>query len=318
MSISINEAYTNQYRYCVNNNIYVDKNGHYETHIEFGDAPFYVMPDGSDVIRYEFKVDGCLKKRKFKDGGWVYVKSDLIPVYGKVCNNRVKKFFYKYLLFLRCDGIDNRESQIFYMLCVLNDKFVFYTRDKNKTDISWKRYVPQYKNVSKMFNYLIDSVMKKEITDDIREGFIIRTRCVVNPIYKGKFGESIKKSKDMILKDGRVGAGQATINKIKAVYDAAMTNDEIAKKAGVSVDTVKLYKKKIGLESKEEKIKRMYDSSISEVKNAKNIGVSRNTLRKYIEKLGLSGSLSKDKSVSFEVEDEDIDSWIDLVLDEKY
>ena len=59
----------------------------------------------------------------------------------------------------------------------------------------------------------------------------------------------------------------------------------------------------------------MYDPSISEVKNAKNIGVSRNTLRKYIEKLGLSSSLSKDKSVSFEVEDEDIDSWIDSVLE---
>lgn len=312
MSISINEAYINQYRYCVNNNIYVDTKGHYETHIEFGDAPFYVMSDGSDVIRYEFKVDGCLKKKKFKNGGWVYVKRDLIPVYGKVCNNRVKKFFYKYLLFLKCDGIEDRESQIFYMLCVLKDKFVFYTRDENDKGIFWKRYDPQYKNVYKMFNYLIDSVMKKEITDDIREEFIIRTRCVVNPMYKGKFGESIKKTKDMILKDGRVGTGQATINKIKAVYDAAMTNNEIAEKAGVSVDTVKLYKKKkIGLETKEEKIKRMYDPSISEVKNAKNIGVSRNTLRKYIEKLGLSGSLSKDNKV----EDEDIDSWIDSVLD---
>ena len=316
MSISINEAYLKQYRYCVNNNIYVDKRGHYETHIEFGDAPFYVMPDGSDVIRYEFKVDGCLKKKRFKEGGWVYVKSDLIPVYGKVCNNRVKKFFYKYLLFLKCDGIEDRDAQIFYMLCVLKDKFVFYTRDKNDKCMFWKKYIPQYSNICKMFNYLIDSVMKKEITDDIREEFIIRTRCVVNPIYKGKFGESMKKSKDMILKDGRVGAGQATINKIKDVYDAAMTNNEIAEKVGVSVDTVKLYKKKkIGLETKEEKIKRMYDPSISEVKNAKNIGVSRNTLRKYIEKLGLSSSLSKDKSVSFEVEDDDIDSWIDSVLE---
>lgn len=318
MSISINEAYITQYRYCVNNNIYVDPKGHYQTHIEFGNAPFYVMPDGSDVIRYEFKVDGCLKKKKFKDGGWVYVKSDLLPVYGKVCNNRVKKFFYKYLLFLRCDGIDNRECLIFYMLCVLKDKFVFYTRVKNDKGISWKKYVPQYKNVCKMFNYLIDAVMKKEITDDIREEFIIRTRCVVNPIYKGKFGESMKKSKDMILKDGRVGAGQATINKIKDVYDAAMTNKEIAEKAGVSVDTIKLYKKKkIGLETKEEKIKRMYDPSISERKNAKNIGVSRDTLRKYIEKLDLNNSISTDKRSLFELKDEEIDNWIDSVLEEE-
>lgn len=333
MSISINEAYLTQYRYCVNNNIYVDPEGHYQTHIEFGNAPFYVMPDGSDVIRYEFKVDGCLKKKKFKDGGWVYVKSDLLPVYGKVCNNRVKKFFYKYLLFLRCDGIDNRECLIFYMLCVLKNKFVFYTRVKNDKGISWKKYVPQYKNVCKMFNYLIDAVMKKEITDDIREEFIIRTRCVVNPIYKGKFGERMKKTKNMILKDGRVGAGQATINKIKDVYDAAMTNEEIAEKAGVSVDTIKLYKKKkIGLETKEEKIKRMYDPSISERKNAKNIGVSRDTLRKYIEKLDLNNLISTDKSSSFEVlsnsistderslfelKDEEIDNWIDSVLEEE-
>ena len=158
MSISINEAYLKQYRYCVNNNIYVDKRGHYETHIEFGNAPFYVMPDGSDVIRYEFKVDGCLKKKRFKEGGWVYVKSDLIPVYGKVCNNRVKKFFYKYLLFLKCDGIEDRDAQIFYMLCVLKDKFVFYTRDKNDKCMFWKKYIPQYSNICKMFNYLIDII----------------------------------------------------------------------------------------------------------------------------------------------------------------
>lgn len=317
--MTLKEAYLCQYRYCVNNNISVDCGGHYGTHIEFQDAPYFVMPDGSDVVRYRFDVRGCARMVYKKDGGKFLIHKEKLPVYGRICSRRMKRFLYKYLLFLRCDGIEDAEAMRFYLLCLLKDKCVFYGRVKGK-GFFWKEYMPEYKHIKKMLDFLIEAARKKDITDEIRKEFSIVTRCVVNPVVKDRFGARSRKSREQMLIDARKGAGEATRRKIESVYESGMTRKEIARKAGVSEKDVKRWKEqnKDKQESKQERIKRMYDPHKSERENAKIIGVSINTLRKYKSVIELSDSESSsyDQSAKVELQEdtEDPYSWIDEVL----
>lgn len=223
--------------------------GHYETRIDFAGKPVYVSPDGEDVVRYKFEITGCLKTRKIKKDGRtvkvIHFHKDRLPVYGKVCNKKsLKGFLYKYLLFLRCDGIEDVDLIKLYLLHCLVNKFEFWRKVRTFTHgegdqiaveyKDWELYEPEYSDVEKTIDGLISSAMKKDIDDKTKEQFIVRSCCVVNPVVVTKFGGIRNRTKGEKLWNAKKGQRLATDNRIKVNYDPRLKDMDNAQKAGVS------------------------------------------------------------------------------------
>ena len=302
---------------------------HYETRIDFAGKDIYVSPDGEDVIRYKFKVTGCVKTKKIKkkDGTTkvLHFHKDRLPVYGKICNkSSLKGFLYKYILFLRCDGIEEKELIRLYVLHCLKTKFEFWRKKMIRECIGeqvvvkyedWELYEPDYADVKKMIEGLICSAMKAIINDTTREQFIVRTRCVVNPTVRDKFGGYRDKSKYEKCRDARRGCRIATDKKIEAAYDPTLKEEELARKAGVSVKRIQEWKAdyRENLETLEDRIRRMDNRSLSLEKNAEIIGCSINSIRKVRAKMKEEAS-AESQTEKIETDDD----WINDVLEKEY
>lgn len=313
------EAYRIQLKTCKGKGLRFEA-GHYETRLDFGGKDVYVSPDGKDVIRYMFSITGCMKSRIIKKEGKTKVlhfHKDRLPVYGKVCNKKnYKGFLYKYLLFLRCDGIENPDLIKLYLLHCMTHKFEYWRKtptttlnEDNQAVVEykdWEMYLPDYSDVAKMIDGLISSTMKVVIDDQTREQFVVRTRCVVNNEVRDKFGGFRDKYKNEKRRDARKGCRVATDNKIWAIYDPRLKEEELAQMAGVSVSRIQEWKadNRNKLESLKDRINRLYDESLSPRKNAEIIGCSVNSVRKYADKLKAP-------------KEETDDAWIDGVLEEE-
>lgn len=324
----ITETYKTLYKSLLYSGIKVEKNGHYQTLLEF-DGDFFVNEDGSDVIRYFFNVNGCIKKRviRYKDKKTkeiktktLYFKKDKLPVFGTITKNtRFKKFIYKYMLFLKCDGITDKDLMTLYTLKLLKDKMEFWRKkktvsldDNNNTIVEykeWEMYEPEYNDIEKLINGLIKSVKKKEIDEKTRNEFIVKTTCVVNSEMVNKFGGIITKTKNQKLRDARKGSGKSTENKIKRLYDPSKSIKENAVICGVNEKTIQRWKKK-HMESTQDRIKRLYDPSKSVKENAAICDVSESSIQRYKRTL---------PKIEMKTEIEDNKNWIDdLLVEDDY
>lgn len=169
--MTIQDAYWKLYRNCLANGLDVEPGGHYGTRIDFGGQPSYVSPDGSDVVRYMFNITGCVKTRLIRKNGKVIkairYHNDRLPVYGTIVKRKnLRGFLYKFLLFLRCDGIENPDLMRLYLLHCLAFHFEFWRKRTvrpeadGKTvagDSKWELYQPDYSCVEKMIDGLIKS-----------------------------------------------------------------------------------------------------------------------------------------------------------------
>ena len=308
--MTIREAYRAQLKKCQDQGIRFDA-GHYETRVDFCGKSVYVSPTGEDVVRYKFNITGCMKTRAIKKDGKVvkvlHYHKDKLPVYGTITRRkRLKGFLYKYLLFLRCDGIDSIELLKLYMLHCLVYKFEYWRKVPVMYE-AWERYEPEYADVEKMVEGLIQSALKKELNAETREQFLVRSFCVVNPETRSEDGGFRKKTNWEKRRDAKRGQRLATDNKIWAHYDQVLTDEELAQRAGVSVRRIQEWKadNREHLESLGQRITRMYDWSLSPRENADIIGCSLNTVKKYMRRM-------KPAPVAEETED----SWIDRALED--
>ena len=313
--MTIREAYRAQLKKCQAQGIRYDA-GHYETRVDFGGKSVYVSPTGEDVVRYKFSITGCMKTRMIKKNGKVvkrlHFHKDKLPVYGTITKRkRLKGFLYKYLLFLRCDGIENEELLKLYLLHCLVYKVEYWRKEKVKYE-DWERYEPEYADVEEMVRGLIQSALKKELNAEIREQFVLRTCCVVNPETRSEDGSTRKKTNWEKRRDAKRGQRQATDNKIWGHYDPALTDEDLAQRAGVSVRRIQEWKadNKDSLESLGQKIVRMYDWSLSPKENADTIGCSLNTVKKYMGRM-------KPVTAVNEINETE-DSWIDQAVEEEH
>ena len=325
--MTLKDAYIIQMKTCLAKGLKYEAE-HYETRIDFNGKDVYVSPDGEDVIRYRFEITGCVKTRKIKKENGrtkvLHFHKDRLPVYGKICNKKyLKGFLYKYILFLRCDGIEEKDLIRLYVLQCLNAKFEFWRKQRILECVrekivekyeDWERYEPDYANVRKMIEGLICSAMKVVIDDRTREQFIVRTRCVVNPTLRDKFGGYRDKSKNEKCGDARRGCRIATDNKIEAVYDPTLREEELARRASVSVGRIREWKadNKEKLETLEDRIRRMDDSALSLRKSASIIGCSVNSLRKIRAKMQEEADAENRKA-----KERAEDDWVNDVLEKE-
>lgn len=309
--MTIEEEYIKQIRICQEKGLKYEP-GHYKTNIDFKGKEVYVSPDGGDVIRYVFNVTGCLKTRVIRKDRKVakvlHFHKEKLPVYGTITRSKVlKRFLYKYLLFLRCDGIEDKDLLKLYVLHCLSHKFEFWRKDQIMFE-HWECYEPDYTDVEKMIEGLLQSAVKKQIDDETRKQFQVRTCCVVNPIVKDKYGGIRDKTKREKCCDAKKGQRIATDKKIEALYDPSLKDEENAIKAGVCLRRFREWKEnnRDSWESIGEKIRRMYDRSKPKKENAAIIGCSLNTLKKYV-------NMMNDMPAPKETDD----FWIDVMLEKE-
>lgn len=295
--MTIKDTYSKLMKGCIDRNIEFDVEGHYQTTIGFCNDYIYINPDGSPVVRYVFRVNGCMKTKKVNGKTYRY-HCDRLPVYGRITTNqKFKDFIYKYLLFLKCDGIESKVLMMLYLLKCLKDKFEFYKRDN--TGNKWETYDPDYSDMKLMIDGLLGSVMNKEIDDTIRDEFKVETSCVIRPGLKFK-GERMR-----LIKKGQKTANE---RKIEAVYDETKTDKENAEAAGVGFNTFRRWKA-ANVESLEDKLKRLYDPNKTNKENAEMVGCSVRKIQDYKKSY---------KEVDVEVPviiEENIDEWLDKVID---
>ena len=310
--MTIKEAYIAQLKKCQTLGIRYTS-GHYVTDVAFGGKSIYVSPAGEKVIRYKFNITGCMKTRVIRKNGKVvkvlHFHKDKLPVYGTITKRKgLKSFLYKYLLFLRCDGIENEELLKLYLLHCMSNKLEYWRKDKVKYE-NWEQYEPDYEDVEKMIGGLIQSSLKKELDAETREQFIIRSCCVVNPEVRTEYGGLQNKTNWEKCRDAKRGQRLATDNRIWAHYDKDLTDEELAQRAGVSVRRIQEWKadNRENLETLEQKITRMYDWSLSPRENADIIGCSLNTVKKYMRRMQ-----------PVPVDEETDDSWIERAVEEEY
>lgn len=330
--MTIKDAFYAQIDVCQKKGLHYEW-GHYETHIDFNGEKVFVNPDGSDVIRYKFEITGCMKERwvkRKKDGKRVKIQfhKDRLPVFGTITKRTsFRKFLYKYLLFLRCDGIDDRDLMLLYVLHCLYKKFEFWRKGKIVLPgtagqdvvqyLDWEQYTPEYEDVQKMISGLIDSALKKDINDQIREQFIDSRRCVVNTTgdIRTERGGWRKLYRFEKCRAAKTGQRMATDNRIKTLYDSSLTDEENAKNIGIGVRRLQEWKSdnRDMFETLEERIRRMYDPNLSLRKNAEIIDCSINSLKKYavMDKEELVND-EENCSVAEETEEE----WIMRMLSE--
>lgn len=340
--MKLNERYGTLVRECVKNGLSFDGEGHYRTVIDFKGQDFYVNEDGSPVIRYVFDLKGCKKEMrislkkynwlkendKLKNTIWnglkVYPKEvdgkkfmchifhkDRIPVVGMIVrNNNYKGLLYKYLMFLRCDGIDNPLLLKLYLVKCMMDKFEYRTKiptgkvdDKGRKVYDYGEYEPDIDKLEPVIDGLISSALNKEITDDTRKQFEVSTCCVVNGVGRTEFGGVYRKVRCQKQSDARKGRKAATDNKINSLYDPSLTMQENADRIGVSLNTLKRWRKENKGESLKDRINRLYDWNKHLRENIKNIGCSQHSIEKYLVK------------PEIDMRNED-DVWLDDMLNE--
>lgn len=309
--MTIREEYIAQLKKCQALGLRYD-NGHYETKVDFGGKSVYVSPAGEEMVRYKFSISGCMKTRVIKKIGKVvkvlHFHKDRLPVCGTITRRkRLKSFLYKYLLFLRCDGIENEALLKLYLLHCMVYRFEYWRKTGTNYE-DWELYDPEYADVERMVEGLIQSALKKSLDDETMGQFVVRTCCVVNPEVRDEYGGLRNKTNWEKHRDAKRGQRLATDNKIWAHYDQALTDEELAQRAGVCVRRIQEWKtdNRERLESLGQRITRMYDWSLSPRENAEIIGCSLNTVKKYMSRM---------KPVP--IADETEDSWIDRVLEEE-
>ena len=324
LCMTLLEAYRKQMDLCWDKGIEYENDGHYQTRIDFKGERVYVSPDGTDVVRNVFEITGCVKSRKIIKNGkvvkTVHFHKDRLPVYGRITNKkRLRGFLFKYLLFLRCDEIEQPELMKLYLLHLLRNKFEFWRKKKTYQKAGeqiveeykdWEMYQPEYEDIAKMIDGLIVSAKNNPLDDETRKQFIVRSRDVVNPIVYCEDGTFRDKRNNEKHRDAHHGQKIATDNKIRANYDPALTDKENAQKIGVCISRLREWKaeNRESLESLEEKIARLYDRNLSYRENADIIGCSVNSIRKYAD-------TTKDDVVEAGVESED--QWLDDILKEE-
>lgn len=340
--MKLGEKYKELLIKCRDSGLQYDKEGHYCTSIDFKEQDFYVNEDGSPVIRYVFDVNGCRKEMTISAKKYNYLKSkgkledtiwkdkkvhletidgkkvmvhffhkDRIPVFGKIMTTSYKDLLYKYFLFLRSDGIDNPLLLKLFAVKFMIDKFeyrhlVYSGKVNEKTGKKiyvYEEYEPEYGKLEPVIDGLIGSVLNKEIDDDTRKQFEVSTCCVVNSVGRTEFGGVYRKVKCQKQSDARKGRKAATDNKINSLYDPSLTMQENADMIGVSLNTLKRWKKENKGESLKDRINRLYDWNKSLRENIKIIGCSQHSIEKYLVK------------PEIEVRNED-DDWLDNMLNE--
>lgn len=315
--MTIKDAYLDQYKKCLKKDLQVNMDGYYQTNVEFGGNSVYVSPDGKDVVRYVFNVNGCKKTKVIKKGNYtkkITFHKDKLPVAGTITkNNRFKKFIYKYVLFLKCCDIVDIDLIKLYVLKCINTKFEFRRLKKSNEFKGWEVYNPDYEDMSKMVDGLISAAVKKDIDDKTREQFKLVTRCVVNPITVG----NRKKTKSEILVDAHKACRLSTDMKIKSIYNPDITDEENAENIGISVRRFKEWKKE-NVESPKDRIKRLYDPSKSVSENAVICNVSESSIQRYKRSLKQVEEVKEEVVDEVNVVDEfdDLDSWINSVLED--
>jgi len=318
----IEEKYIEQLKECLVKGLKCDRGGHYQTTIDFAGKTVYVSPDGEDIVRYRFNLNGCMKTKYVWENGvrkeLLYHKERL-PVYGRITNKKnMKALLYKYLLFLRCDGVEDRDLMMLYLLKCIADKFEFWRRHMIRREVDgkivleykkWELYYPDYEDMEKMIVALIRSALKKTIDETTREQFAVRTRCVVNPEEGGKYSGIRKKTRKELLRDAKRGLRPATDNRIRTHYDPTLSDKENAERANVCLSRFKEWKSdhRDEVETLKDRIQRMYDPALSLRKNADVIGCSVNSVRNYADKLK--------ETQAVEVKSED--DWIDNILEKE-
>lgn len=339
--MKLNERYGTLVRECVKNGLSFDGEGHYRTTIYFNGQDFYVNEDGSPVIRYVFDFKGCPKEMsinakkydwlkhegKLKGTRWEDLKvsrkvvdgkevvyhifhKDRIPVFGKIMTMDYKRLLYKYLLFLRCDGIDDPLLMKLYLVKCMINNFEYRTKmptgkvdDKGRKVYDYGEYEPDIDKLEPVIDGLISSALNKEITDDTRKQFEVSTCCVVNGVGRTEFGGVYRKVRCQKQSDARKGRKAATDNKINSLYDPSLTMQENADRIGVSLNTLKRWRKENKGESLKDRINRLYDWNKSWRENIKNIGCSQHSIEKYLVK------------PEIDMRNED-DVWLDDMLNE--
>lgn len=321
------EAYRAQYKICIKKGLNVEQGGHYQTRIYFSGRDYYVSPDGNDVIRYKFDITGCLKKaiKRNKTTGKckvIYFHKDKLPVYGTITRQRnLKGFLYKFILFLRCDGIEDVDLQKLYTLHCLAHHFEFWRKREDiacgaggkivKEFKEWEEYSPQYSDLSKMVDGVIKSAGKQIIDKKVRDKFVLQTRCVVNKQVRTEYGGIRNKSRSEKVRDERKGQRTATDIRIKSSYEPTLTDKENAETVGVSLRRFQEWKSgnRDSLETLEQKINRMYNPTLSLRKNAEIISCSVNTLRKYLLHQRDSVPVDPDEAWANEILKEESSRW---------
>lgn len=341
--MKLGEKYKELLMTCRRCGIDFDGEGHYRTSIDFKGQDFYVNEDGSPVIRYVFDLNGCPKemsitakkynwlkdKGKLKDTIWdgltVYPKNingvlmmthtfhkDRIPVVGWIVRNQnFKDLLCKYLLFLRTDGIDSPLLLRLYLVKFMMDKFEYrHLVDSGRVNVKtgkkiyvYDEYEPDYDKLENMLMGLIRTAVKREITDDNRKSFEVSTCCVVNDMGRTEFGGVYKKVKCQKQSDARKGRKAATDNRIRSLYDSSLTMQENADRIGVSLNTLKKWKKENKGESLKDRINRLYDRNKSLRENEKLLGCDHKTIMKYLVK----------SEIPVDDRSED-DKWLDEML----
>ena len=269
--MTLHDAYINLIKHCQEKGI-TYRPDYYRTFIQFGGKDYYVNEDGSPVVRYEFNLNGCAKQI----GHHIFHK-DRIPVTPGMKNNFIKLLF-KYLLFLRCDGVERPELLKLYVVKCMIDKFEF----RNKENGEWKEIQPEFEQWEKIIDTLISAVLKKEITEEIKQQFRVESCCVVNKVGHNQYGGVYDKTNDRKLHDMKAGQKDATDKMIKTSYDSSLSIKENAEKIGVSVRKLQEWLKENRKETLKDKINREYDWSVSLRENERRMNISHNSIKKYL------------------------------------
>lgn len=260
--MNIKNAYKAVYLSTATEGHKLEINGHYRSSFDFGDKDYYVDPDGKPLWNLKFKI-GMIKKGK----NGKYFHKDVFPVYGKAVN--VQPFLFKYVLFLKADGIDDPKLLKYYILKCMVDKCEFW-RKKEPDYKEWELYEPEYEDVMGMINRVVEYGAKKFITDDIREVFGYRCNSVINYNRKG----SRKTRYEVIMEAGRESKKNRTDKRIREMHNPELTDIENAYICEVSLRRFKMWKKD-NVESLEDRLKRLYDPSKSINENMTICGCSK-------------------------------------------
>lgn len=280
------KALREQYYFCSDNGIEVNKNGRYET--------------PKDDLTVNIKGDKLWLKFNVRCKGGNRIRINSFNIDSE--ENKFIKIISAYVTYLRLDGVSNKDEMLYYVI-----HFIFYNISfGNHLDVSYSKTKPLIDN-------LIDWVLQKDITElEIKEE-IIDERKVVAPKLKNIDGIEFKMSKSDKIKEAQKHRRILTDKMIAEKYNPHLTDKENCDIIGVVVSRLQQWKKqereKGITKNKLEKIKELYNPNLSLKKNCEVIGVgSVNTLKKYLKEINKKDNKVLEKSNSNDT------SWIDDLL----
>lgn len=280
------KALCEQYRFCLDNNIEVNKNGRYET--------------PKDDLTVNIKGDKLWLKFNIRCKGGNRIRINSFNIDSE--KNDFRNVISAYVTYLRLDGVSNKDEMLYYVI-----HFIFY-------NISFANYLEvSYNKTKPLIDNLIDWILQKDISKiEIKEN-IIDKRKVVAPKLKNIEGRDFKMSKSDKIKEAQKHRKILTDKMIAEKFNPYLTDKENCEIIGVKIRRLQQWKKQERengeTKNKLEKIKELYNPNLSLKKNCEVIGVgSVNTLKKYLKEIN-----KKDNKVLEESYSNDT-SWIDDLL----